>query len=633
MSSNVADALKMIPADVIEKVEVITNPGAKYDAEGTGGIINIVTKTKKIQGVSGSIYASAGTKSSNLGTNLTVRMGQFGINANVGGYFWRGNGESNIDRENLLASVTPYYKQQGTSSNYGGGLFGQIGADYDINSKNSLSLTTRFPINLFHSDNGMTTYGGYTSSSLPFLFRRESDALNRTIGTDINLDYKKTFGKETEREFGLSAQYSYSNKKSEYETDQFDSLHVLTYKENSPNLGLNKELTFAMDYLHPISKNINLEVGAKTILRNVYSDIYYDTLNLSNQQYLRDHDRDNIFDYDQDVAAAYSQITFPITENLKARAGLRYEHTFIKGSTAADDNDFKNNYASWVPSGLIAYTLKDKSTLKFSYSRRIQRPSLAYLNPYVNYNDPTNISYGNPELEPELTESLELSYSFTKDVKNATISVYHKITNDLIDNYRFVDSLGITHSTYNNLATNFSSGMSINAGIMKLGKIILNSTVNLYYQKIESDQYSDVKNDAFSYSLNGFANVYITPSLGITFFGFVNSPKLTTQGKQSSWFVYSIGLRKDMWKKMGGITIGIDNPFHPKMNLGSEFKSDSFSYVADNKFLGWGIRVGLDYRFGKMEFGGNQKKRKGNLNDDLKQGEGEGGGSGGGGRN
>lgn len=632
MSSNVADALKMIPADVIEKVEVITNPGAKYDAEGTGGIINIVTKTKKIQGVSGSIYASAGTKSSNLGTNLTVRMGQFGINANVGGYFWRGNGESNIDRENLLASVTPYYKQQGTSSNYGGGLFGQIGADYDINSKNSLSLTTRFPINLFHSDNGMTTYGGYTSSSLPFLFRRESDALNRTIGTDINLDYKKTYGKETEREFGLSAQYSYSNKKSEYEADQFDSLHVLTYKENSPNLGLNKELTFAMDYLHPISKSINLEVGAKTILRNVYSDIYYDTLNLSNQQYLRDHDRDNIFDYDQDVAAAYSQITFPITENLKARAGLRYEHTFIKGSTAADDNDFKNNYSSWVPSGLIAYTLKDKSTLKFSYSRRIQRPSLAYLNPYVNYNDPTNISYGNPELEPELTESLELSYSFTKDVKNATISVYHKITNDLIDNYRFVDTLGRTNSTYNNQATSFSSGMSINAGIMKLGTIILNSTVNLYYQKIKSDQYADVKNDAFSYSLNGFANVYITPSLGITFFGFVNSPRLTTQGKQSSWFVYSIGLRKDMWKKMGGITIGIDNPFHPKMNLGSEFKSDSFSYTADNKFLGWGIRVGLDYRFGKMEFGGNQKKRKGNLNDDLKQGEGDGGGSGGGGR-
>jgi ferric enterobactin receptor len=256
-----------------------------------------------------------------------------------------------------------------------------------------------------------------------------------------------------------------------------------------------------------------------------------------------------------------------------------------------------------------------------------------YLNPYINYNDPTNISYGNPELQPELTESLELSYSFTKDVKNATISVYHKITNDLIDNYRFVDTLGRTNATYNNLATSYSSGLSINGGIMKLGKIILNSTVNLYYQKIESEQYSDVKNDAFSYSLHGFANVYITPSLGITFFGFVNSPKLTTQGKQSSWFVYSIGLRKDMWQKKGGLTIGIDNPFHPKMNLGSEFKSESFSYKAENKFEGWGVRLSLDYRFGKMDFGQNKKKHKGNLNDDLKQGDGDGGGGAGGGRN
>jgi ferric enterobactin receptor len=628
MSSNVADALKMIPSDIIEKVEVITNPGAKYDAEGTGGIVNIVTKTKKIQGVSGSIHASAGTKSSSLGTNLSVRMGKFGMNANVGGYFWRGTGESNIDRENLLTTVNPYFKQVGTSSNYGGGMYGQIGADYDINSKNSLSLTTRFPLNLFHSDNGVTTYGGTTQSSLPFLFRRESDALNRTIGTDLNLDYKRTYGKDSEREFGVSAQYSYSNRKSEYETDQFDEFHILNYNENSPNLGKNKELTFAVDYLHPVTKSINFEIGAKTILRNVFSDIYYDTLDIANNQYLRDHSRDNIFDYDQDVAAAYSQITFPITENLKARAGLRYEHTFIQGLTEADGNDFENDYASWIPSGLVSYTLKDKSTLKLSYSRRIQRPSMFYLNPYINYNDPTNISYGNPELNPELTESFELSYSFTKDVKNATISVYHKITNDLIDNYRFVDAEGRTNSTYNNLATGYSSGMSINAGIMKLGKIILNSTINLYYQKINSDQYKGVKNDAFSYSLNGFANVNITPTLGITFWGFINSPKLTTQGKQSSWYMYSIGLRKDMWKKMGGLTLGIDNPFQPKMNLDSEFRSTDFTYIADNKFLGWGIRLSVDYRFGKMEFGADKKKRKGNLNDDLKQGEGDGGGSG-----
>lgn len=633
MSSSMSDALKMIPADIIEKVEVITNPGAKYDAEGTGGIINIVTKTKKITGVSGSIFSSLGSKSSNLGTNISLRAGKIGFNANVGGYFWRGKGDSKVYRENYNQIINPFFNQIGNSSNYGGGLYGQVGADYDFDSKNSIALTTRFPINIFTNKNDLTTYGGDMPDDLPFLFQRKSDVLFRRLGTDINLDYRKTYGEDTDREFSLAAQYSYSNRKSDYETDQFDSLNLLNYRELSPNLGTDKELTFSTDYLHPLLKDVNLEVGAKAILRNVFSDIFYDTLNLASNIYLRDHERDNVFDYDQNVGAAYSQLTFPLLEKLTARAGLRYEHTYIKGNTSSDGSSFKNDYSSWIPSGLLSYTFENKSNLKLSYSRRIQRPSMFYLNPYVNYNDPTNISYGNPELEPEITESFELSYAIASNFKNANISVYHKVTNDLIDNYRFVDSLGRTNATYNNLAQSTSSGLSINGGIMKLGTIILNGTANIYYQKVESSQFTDVRNDALSFSLNGFANVNITPTLGITFFGFYNSPKLTTQGQQSNWFVYSIGLRKEMWQKKGGISIGFDNIFHKKMNLNSEFKSSSLYYNNENRFEGWGVRASIDYRFGKMEFGNNKKKRKGNLNDDLKQGDGDGGGGGGAGRN
>ena len=187
--------------------------------------------------------------------------------------------------------------------------------------------------------NGLNPYSGYKifacsiatkngSWDLPFRAQedfnyKESDVLNFTFGTDINLDYKKTYGKDTDREFGISAQYSYSNKKSDYETDQFDEVGLLNYNETSPNLGLNKEFTFAADYLHPFSKSINLEVGAKTILRNVYSDIYYDTLNIPANQYLRDHSRDNIFDYDQDgdldmFLLNHSLPAYPRFNNLKA---------------------------------------------------------------------------------------------------------------------------------------------------------------------------------------------------------------------------------------------------------------------------------------------------------------------------
>ncbi len=632
MSTNVGDALKMIPADVIEKVEVITQPGAKYDAEGTAGIVNIITKTKKMRGLSGSINASLGTRSNFIGTNLSSRQGKIGFNANIGGHFWRGNSEFNTFRQNYLVPVNPILKQSGTATNNGGGLFLQLGSDYDINDKNSLTFSLRTPVHQFANNNNSTTYLGNTINSIAEAFSREGSIVNRNLGADVNLDYKKTFSKESDREFSISSQYSYSNRSSNYETNQFDSSSVLNYVEHSPNAGYNKELTFAMDYLHPIKKNYNLELGAKTILRTVFSDIYYDTLNFTSMNYLRDKSRDNVFDYNQNVLAAYSQFTFPLSKKLTARAGLRFESTAIEGKTQ-NESTFSNGYGSWIPSGLLSYNLKNGS-IKGSYSRRIQRPSMFYLNPYINFNDPNNISYGNPALAPELTESFELAHSYSKNFINFNSSVYYKTTTDLIDNYRFIDSLGRVNSTYNNLATSLSSGMSITAGVVRLNKIILNSTANVFYQKIKSQQFAGVRNDGVNFNLNAFAMVYLNPNWSVTFFGFYNSPKLTTQGQQATWFVYSLGLRKEMWKKKGGISIGVDNPFHPKMNINSYFESKQFVYDQKSKFAGWGVRASIDYRFGKMEFGQQPKKsKKGAINDDLKQGEGDGQGSGmGGGR-
>ncbi len=623
LAGNARDALKMIPADVIEKVEVITNPGAKYDAEGTGGIINIVTKTKKISGTSGSLFVSAGTRSSNLGTNLSTRIGNLGFNANIGGYMWNARGESQIVRTNKLTNVLPYFNQQVTSANAGGGLFASLAADVDINPKNSITVSAKVPLNLFSSDNTMVTRGGELQDTLPFMFKRVNDILNRTTGIDVNADYRRTFRKDSDQEFNLSAQYSINNRLNRYTSDQYDLMEMLNYQEVSPNKGVNAEYIFASDYLHPLAKKMNFECGAKAILRNVKSDIFYDTLDIMHRFYRRDFSRNNFFEYQQDVYAAYSQLTFPVMKSITGRLGLRFEQTDIVGQTQ-NEASFRIEYPAWIPSALVSYNLSNKQNFKVSYSRRIQRPSMFYLNPYVNFNDPTNISYGNPELNPELTESFELSYSASRDFKNINVMVYHKITNDLIDNFRFVDTLGRTHSTYNNLATGFSSGVSINGGIVRLGKIILNSTINVFYQKIMSKQFVGVKNDAVNFNVSLFGNVNLNPMWGITVFGFYNSPRLTTQGKQANWFVYNLGVRRDMWKKKGGISFGIDNFLNPRMNMKSEFSSSAFSFINNNYLESWGVRLSADYRFGKMEFGQQfKKKRRSPLADDLKQSEGE----------
>ncbi|MEP7197852.1 MAG: outer membrane beta-barrel family protein [Saprospiraceae bacterium] len=629
MASSIKDAVKMIPADVIQKVEVITQPGAKYDAEGTAGIINIVTKTKKVLGKSGSFNLSGGTRSSFLGTNLSLRQGNIGYTANLGSFVWRGYSTSTTERTNNLAADTINYRQTGNAHNLGGGVYLQGSVDYDITEKDNLNFGLRLPINFYTNRNSVTTNSALNSDEIMFSFKRSGEILNRNLGSDINAEYKRTFDKESDREFTASVQYSINNGKGNYDADQFDENNILQYSERGPNTSYNKEFTLAADYLHPLKKNVNLEIGAKSIFRNVTSDIYYDTLNLATNQYLVDGRRNNYLDYNQNVVAGYSQLTFPITKKITGRAGLRFEETLID-ATIQKETGFSNTYPTWVPSGLISYNITSAITSKVSYSRRIQRPSMSYLNPYVNYNDPTSISYGNPKLSPEITESFEWQSGYSKNFNSLNVTLYHKITTDLIDNYRFVDSVGISNSTYNNLSKSYSSGASINGGIMKLGKVIVNSTVNLYYQKIISERFVGIKNDAFNFTINGFGLVNISPTWSITLFTLYNSPKLTTQGKQGTWYVYSLGVRKDLWKKKGAVSFGIDNLFETWMPIRSEFSSPEFSFESNSRFEGRGIRAGLEYRFGTMEFGQTKKKKKGYQNDDLKQSEGEGGSMGGG---
>lgn len=630
MASSIKDAVKMIPADVIQKVEVITQPGAKYDAEGTAGIINIVTKVKKVTGKSGSVNINAGTRSSYMGTNLSIRRGNIGYTANVGGFMWRGYSTTLVDRVNRYDNIELNIAQEGCAHNLGGGIYAQGSVDLDINEKNNLNVGLRVPINQYSNRNDWLTRTSEGNNPYEFSFNRKGKYLTRNLGSDINAEYKHTYNKDSEREWTVSTQYSINRNHGDYDIDEFDVQDILVYSEAGPNIGYNKEWTTAFDYIHPLSKNVNLETGAKTILRNVTSDIQYDTLQFETGTYVEDLRRQNYLDYHQNVFAGYGQLTFPIFKKVTGRAGLRFEKTVIDANVT-NDSSFDNDYDSWVPSGLISYQHNNFFSNKISYSRRIQRPSLTYLNPYINYNDPTNISYGNPKLSPEVSEAIEWQSAYSKNFNTLNVTLYYRTTKDLIDNYRFVDSAGITNATYNNLSSSISSGATINGGIMKIGKVILNSTVNLFYQKIKSERFIGVKNSAFNYNINAFGMVYLSPVWSLTTFILYNSPKLTTQGEQGTWYVYSFGVRKDIWKKKGSINFGIDNVFETWMPINTKFSSNEFNFDSRSKFEGRGIRLGFEYRFGGMEFGqqSKSKKKKGYQNDDLKQGE-DGGQMGGG---
>lgn len=615
MAATVADAMKMIPADEIEKVEVITSPSAKYDAEGTGGIINIITKKKNIEGLSGSINAGAGTRSSNLFGNINYRQGRFGMGLNVGGFGYRGKGDLNSIRATEGGATIYYLKQEGNSSVFGMGPYSQLNTDYDINSKNSLTASFRLNGMINKNKSETDNLASFDNTNFADLFTNHADVKTNRLGYDANLDYKRTFAKP-DQEFTASAQLTSSNSNTDYDS-QRDTLQNGFYKEQSLNKSNNRETTFQLDYVHPFTKKINLDVGAKTILRDVKSDYHYDTLNYSTGEFVPVYSRNNVFDYAQNIYAGYAQgsATFG---RWGLKAGARFEATDVNGKfdNASENPPFSSAYNNLIPSGTVSYTKSAKYSLKLSYTQRIQRPSMNYLNPYINQSDPTNISYGNPNLEPEKSHSFEFGHGLYRKFGSINTSVYHRFTNNAIESIRFVEN-GIYQTTYANIGKNTTTGLSISSNII-WKKLVIGGNFNIYYYTVKSTE-SDLSNDGINYNVNLYGNYKFNKTWGVQLFGNFNGPKYSLQGKSTSFFFYNMSARREFKNEKGGIGLGLDNFLTPYIHFKNEYSGDGFTYNSNNKFFFLGVRLSFDYRFGKVSF--NNSKKKGIKNDDLKQGE------------
>jgi len=611
MASSVAEAMKMIPADEIEKVEVITSPSAKYDAEGTGGIINIITKKKNIEGVSGSVYAGAGTRSSNLFSNLNLRSGRYGTGFSLGGFGYRGTGKLETTRISDYSVLT----QNGTNKNLGYGPFIQWTNDYDINSKNNISSSVR--LRNFWNESEGKTYNSFSVAGLPIASGYNNTFDSKTDGWnyDASIDYLKKFVKQ-DQEFSASAQITNNNRNTDYYISRiYDSEFIEPYYEKSLNKSSNREVTFQTDYTHPLTKEVVFETGAKSILRNVISDYLYKIK--TNGSYIDAADRNNIFDYNQDVVAAYLQGSVNL-KNVGFKAGVRFEHTAIKGDfKTGSAASFSNDYSNFIPSSTISYRKAGKYSLKLSYTQRIQRPGMYYLNPYVNNSDATSISYGNPYLNPEKSHSFELGHSLFRKFGSINSSVYHRFTNNSIESYRFIDSNDVYVTTYDNIGRNYSTGISVGSNMM-INKLIIGANLNGWYYRVKGTTSGSQYNDGINYSINAYISYKFSEKWGVQAFGFFNGPEISLQGKSTSFFYYNLSARYILKNDKGGIGLGLDNFATPYVWFRNEYKGADFSYKNSNKVNFIGIRLSFDYRFGKMNFSAPAKRRI--KNDDLKDG-------------
>lgn len=604
MANSVADALKMIPAEQIKSVEVITSPSAKYDAEGSGGIINIITKKDNAAGTSGSVTASAGTRSNNGAFNFNVKTGRLAVTTSLGvNHAYPQNSRVDNFNSSVVNGVSNTITQNGFSKWSRVGYNGSVGLDYDLNAYNNFSTNVKF--NSFSN-------GGPGSSDI-----NANEVLSRNIrdmdmsfkNMDWSADYRKT-SKRVGEEFSVSAQLSTGRNSSDF-SNQFIGITVpSSFTILGSNTGKNNEYTLQSDYVYPFSKTATFETGVKGIARKITSD--YD-------QSAQD------FDYDQNVAAAYGVMGFKLTKKITAKAGLRAEYTKISG-LAGNTLNFDNDYFNLFPSAILSQSLSAMSTIKLSYNRRVQRPSLFYLNPFRNESDVFNPMEGNPKLSPELTDNIEFGYSTYIKGSVINASVFYKSTQDVIERTIRPIEDGKSLTTYTNVGTSPSYGFNVFGSYNPKPKWTLMSNFGLNTYEVNNSENNintgtQVNYNFFLRSAYGFAGGWSTELWGV-----VNSPKRTFQGKTDMMYFYGGAVKKEILNKKATIGLNMLNPFNRDLNIKTVNTTAASVQSTDIYYPLRSFGINFSYKFGKLKF--TQKKSV--KNDDLKKEEQQqGGGMGG----
>ncbi len=656
MAGNIAEALQQIPANMIQKVEVINTPSAKYSAEGAGGVINIITKKNtNLEGYRGGISATGGNRTTNVNANFTSRVGKLGVRGSAGGNTNRnfGNGETEqvyyAERE---ASQANRYRNDGQGFN------GMVGGDLDFNDHNTLSGTIRISK---YSGTGARVNSTRVISTLPENLggllsndRNTTDNTNTSDNLDLNLDYTKKF-KTKGQELNLLMLHSRNDREGENYTVRQNMEDLVNQRLQNNNDASIKETTFQGDYTQPLKKWGKLELGTKAILRTNLSSYQLTSALSATDPLVIDARRTNMFTYHQDVYAAYLSYNFTIKKKLNFRLGGRYEYTNIFADFVTSDTTLKKPYRTLMPNFTTSLRLKADQRISLNYSSQIFRAQIEYLNPYLDDSNERSIKVGNPNLRPELTHNIQLSYS--KYHKNNSLigSVYWRKTNDDIGQYRTSarvrsrtadddniienDSIDAITTTWLNLGSNITYGtnLSVSGRIQKAAQIGAN--FSFYYNEINGYTYSSklkqtipVSKGGWMYSIKLNAG-YQTPKtykgtfrdMSAQLTTSITSPRLNLQGKSSSFQQYNISFRKDFVVRQASkdkvsLNFSIENFFNKGNRIHSTTTTDQFSSVSIQNYYNRVFRIGLTYNFSRMEYRIKaEKEKKGIVNEDRQK--------------
>lgn len=622
MSNNPTEVLKSLPANSVKSIEVITDPGAKYDAEGIGGILNIITiKRSNMEGYSVSLDAGVDNRGYSSSAYATVQVGKLTVTGNYS-YSNSDSPESTSShtREDYTSDIYKYLSQKGSEKMKGDFNLGSLEGSYEIDSLNLLTFSMQMFIgnykNLGNSQTQMLNSLGEHAYSYRTINRGEN--MWGSIGA--NLDYQRSFKKAGEY---LTFSYRYLSSPNNNDVyTEYEDIRDYPYdlrNQHYDDDASTGEHTLQLDYTNPISGMHNIGFGAKYILRNNKSENKF--FNEYNGSYQAVESLTDKFKQTQDIMAAYGEYNLNL-EKVAAKVGVRYEHTSMNVKyDEIPDKNFDAGFDDIVPSVMLSYQMGPTKMLSASYNMRIRRPGIRYLNPFVNTSNPASISYGNPNLETEKAHSLGLSFSSFSAKFNVNANLDYSFVNNGIQNYSIINN-GVMESTYGNIGhtqrTSLSLWMNWNPG----DKTRFSFNASGSYTDMRCDEsFLKQSNNGF-YGFIYFDMQQTLPwDLLFSLYGGSSSPYISLQGKGSTYNYYGFSLSRSFLKEDRlNISISTSNLFHKYAIFKNDTVTDTFRSCNENKNQHQSYGLNISWRFGKL----NAFVKKTNRtikNDDLMTGE------------
>ncbi len=588
LSGSPKDVLKAIPAQSIKHIEVITNPGAKYDAEGVGGILNFITDQKQgMEGYTGSVALQSGNRVTGGNAYVMVQKDKLTLTVNASDmYINTPEIETNTMRKNLAegSSVTSNTTTKGSSNM----AFATVDANYQFDEKNNLSAT----VSLMDM-NSKTDMDMLTSTVPGSDYTQTNNNKMRNTSINASVDYTHTYSDNPRHTLTTAYRFNASPRKNDMLTE-YSGINIPDYDRVDKNNMT--EHTLQLDYTRPLSPSNTFEAGGKYVYRQ--STSVSDLLD---------------YEHQNSIGALYGTFSQTLGK-VTLKAGLRYEFTSQEVTyNKGNGEDFSLTYNNWVPNLTVSYAPTFGNNLSLSYNMRISRPGISVLNPYRNTQDLHNISFGNPNLEVEKSHNLQFTYNYFSAKAMFNASLRYSYLDNGVESYSFLDD-NVLYSTYGNIGQRQNTALSLFASLSLTPKtrLTLNSTTS----------YIDLRASQMGYKNSGFQEMAMINlqqtlpwDLKLSAMFMVNTPSVTLQGESAGMNMHMLGLTKTFLNDRLSVGINTVNPFHSSMTMKMTSEGTGYTSTSTTKVSMATILANASYRFGDLKL--KQQTRRTEIENDV----------------